>query len=635
MNKLYLKLKPATRCMPRCENVFACIGAIVPAAFVVVLFACMAFVSSASANSSKMAAAPQSSELFTPDLILEQLCLAPDVELSEEALIGFVVAVPDSTTRFRLLRAYPELTFRVFSADEGEIRMPLTEVIASGLVHVWWCNSEHALEHAQDGKPVLQLSRPIVSSVSISSETLNNYFYSNSELIPLRPQELEQLAAVGTLRVGLPEDSSPIISRDSRGNPVGLDNDFVGMIAQRLNLQVAWVDCGRWQECIDGLESRDIDALSFMSPTPSRILFTQFTVPYWEVEWALMSLDHRPVRLNDFQTERDITIAVVESYSIIETVEQASSITVYPVHSPEEGINAVLEGRADAYLDSLPLLMNRVREQSITGAIVHIARGLQGDQVSIGVRSDWASIVPLLDRSIQAITDEDIQEIEERWFDPALFREGLDRDTVQRWAIILSIVALLLLASILAWMAHLRREIEQRKLREAEIRHKAYHDELTGLPNRMHIIEKSQKALITHAQSQRKCALLFIDLDGFKAVNDNEGHDAGDELLIAVAQRLQRAVRKNDTVARYGGDEFLILVTNLSEVKQALTVADKVLQRISMPYRLATGERKIGASIGVAIFPDHGSEYDDLLTAADEAMYAAKQSGKNGIVSAD
>lgn len=414
-----------------------------------------------------------------------------------------------------------------------------------------------------------------------------------------------------------------------------MDNDFVAMIAQRLNVQIAWIDCGSWQACIDALESRDIDALSFMSPTPSRIPFTKFTVPYWKVEWALMSLEQRPVRLNDFQTDRNITIAVVESYSILETAEQAMNITVFPVNSPEEGINAVLEGQADAYLDSLPLLMNRVREQRLTGAVVHIARGLQGDQVSIGVRSDWESIVPLLDRSILAITDADIQEIEERWFDPALMREGLDRDAVQRWAIIIAIIALLILASILAWMAHLRREIERRKLREAEIRHKAYHDELTGLPNRMHIIEKAQKALITHAQNQRKCALLFVDLDGFKAINDNEGHDAGDELLIAVAQRLQRVVRKNDTVARYGGDEFLILVTNLYEVKQALAVADKVLQRISMPYRLATGEGKIGASIGVAVFPDHGLEYDDLLTAADDAMYAVKESGKNGIVSAE
>ncbi|RUO37371.1 hypothetical protein CWE13_05275 [Aliidiomarina shirensis] len=581
-----------------------------------------------------LSAITQSSPLLA-DTTVEQLCLADHLPASEEALSGFVIGVPDNTTRFRLLRAYPELTFRVFSTEQGLIGRSLADMIAAEAIFVWWCNGEQALQHAQQSKPVLQLSRPIVKSVDVSGETLDDYFYSNADLISLRPEELERLAAVGTIRIGLPDDSSPIISRNRSGNPVGLDNDFITLISRRLNLQVEWTECGNWQECVQALEHRSIDALSFMSPTPSRLLYTEFTVPYWEVDWALMSLESRPIRLNDFTTDKKVTIAVVTSYSILETAENAENITVLPVMSPEEGLNAVLEGEADAYLDSLPLLMNRVRELNLTGAVVHIARDLPGDEVSIGVRSDWESIVPLLDRAILATTDGDVQKIEERWFDPELLREGLDRDAVQRWAFIVAISVLLLLAAILAWMAHLRREIERQKVLEAEISYKAYHDELTGLPNRMNIIEKAQKAIITHTQNQRKCALLFIDLDGFKAINDNDGHDAGDELLVAVSQRLHRVVRKNDTVARYGGDEFLILVTNLTEVQQARAIAEKVLSRVSMPYRIATGEAKIGASIGVAVFPDHGSEYDTLLTAADDAMYAVKESGKNGVVLAD
>lgn len=624
MNKLYLKLKFATIAM-----VFALI------ALGINMFITPAH---ATVNTPIQHNNPSSTPIPMPPAaytVFEQLCLADDIDASESALGGYVIGVPDNTTRFRLLRAYPELTFRVFNAEQGLIGRPLADMVAADALFVWWCNSEQASQHASQGKRVLQLSRPIISSISLSNETLNDYFYSNAELISLRPEELERLAAVGTIHIGLPDDSSPIIFRDNNDNPVGLDHDFVSLVAQRLNLSVEWVNCGSWQECVQALQARDIDALSFMTPTPSRLLFTQFTVPYWQVDWALMSLETRPIRLNDFSTNKELTIAVLASYSILETAEAAENVTVLAVNSPEEGLNAVLEGRADAYLDSLPLLMNRIRELNLTGAVVHIARDLQGDQVSIGVRSDWAAIVPVLDRSILAITDGETQRIEEFWFDPELLREGLNREDVRRWAVIVAIAVLLVLSVISVWLWYLRREIQRRKVREAEIRYKAYHDELTGLPNRMHVIEKAEKSLITHAQNKKKCALLFIDLDGFKAINDNEGHDAGDELLVAVSQRLQRVIRKSDTVARYGGDEFVILVTNLTTVKQALNIAEKVLNRVSMPYRLATGEAKIGASIGVAIYPDHGQEYDALLTAADDAMYAVKESGKNGVVLAN
>lgn len=212
---MYLKLKLATRFMAICAGIRVRAGEIAPAAFFVVVLACIAFASSASASTAKMLSESRGAQLLgsqlrDSDTTFEQLCLADNVERSEKALVGFVVAVPDSTTRFRLLRAYPELTFRVFSENEGDIGKPLTEMIASELVHVWWCNSEQALQHAQDGKPILQLSRPIASSVAISRESLNDYFYSNSDVISLRPQELEQLAAVGTMRIGLPDDSPPL-----------------------------------------------------------------------------------------------------------------------------------------------------------------------------------------------------------------------------------------------------------------------------------------------------------------------------------------------------------------------------------------------------------------------------------------
>lgn len=570
--------------------------------------------------------APQDSELV-------QLCVHENTAaLSEHQLPGFVIGVTDNSLRFRLESVFPQLTFRLFSAEQGLIRIDLQDAIARGQLSVWWCNTEQAEAHAQNDAQVLTLSATMPASIFISEQSLDTYFHANAQRMSLRPQELLTIYALGTMRIGVPDDSAPILDRDDSGQIRGFDADVLALLAERLSLPITWHDCGSWRTCIAALESRDIDALSFMTPTSERLQFAAFTVPYFSVDWALMSLSQNPVRGTDLASVSDATIAIVESYSIFADAMAVPELRVLSVATPEDGINAVLEGRADAYLDSLPLLMNRVRQQALSGTAVHILRALPGDRVSIGVRNDWQELVPILDRAILLTSDNEIAQVQEAWFEPEQLTDGLDRDAVQRWAVRSIIAVLIILAGFLAWLTHLRRDIQRRKLREAEMRHRAYHDQLTGLPNRTHMIEKGELALILHAENKRKCALIFIDLDGFKAVNDTEGHDAGDELLIAVAQRIQRAVRKTDMVARYGGDEFVILLTQINTVEQAKAVADKVLQRLTMPFRLAVGEAKIGASIGVAVYPDHGQSYEQLLIAADEAMYAVKESGKQGVI---
>ena len=568
---------------------------------------------------------PQNAEIV-------RLCVSEHIAgLQEPDLPGFVIGVGDTALRFRLEAVFPQLTFRLFAAEQGLIRIDLQDAIANGQLLVWWCNEEQAQAHQQTGAQVLTLSETIPSSAPLSEQSLDSYFYDNAQRISLRPSEVLTINALGTMRIGVPDDSAPILDRDSAGQVRGFDADVLTMLAERLNLPITWHDCGSWRACIAALEHREIDALSFFTPTAERLQFAAFTVPYFSVDWALMSLSQRPVRGTDLASVSDATIAIVESYSIFEDAQAVPNLNVLAVATPEDGINAVLEGRADAYLDSLPLLMNRVRQQALSGTAVHILRALPGDQVSIGVRNDWQELLPILDRAILITDEHELTQIQETWFEPELLSDGVSREAVQRWAIRSMIAVLLILGGFLAWLTHLRRDIQKRKLREAEMRHRAYHDELTGLPNRTHMIEKGELALIFHAQNERKCALIFIDLDGFKAVNDNEGHDAGDELLIAVAQRIQRAVRKTDMVARYGGDEFVILLTQINTVEQAKAVAEKVLSRIAMPFRLAVGEANIGASIGVAVYPDHGQSYEQLLVAADEAMYAVKEQGKQGV----
>ena len=173
-------------------------------------------------------------------------------------------------------------------------------------------------------------------------------------------------------------------------------------------------------------------------------------------------------------------------------------------------------------------------------------------------------------------------------------------------------------------------DITLRKAAEDEIKQLAFHDALTQLPNRRLLEDRLQRAVIQAKRDQRRLALLFIDLDKFKPVNDEFGHQVGDELLQAVALRLQACVRESDTVARHGGDEFVILLSVVEVPQDALSVAEKVRETLREPFTLPQGQTVgISSSIGIAIYPEHGCDVTELSSHADVAMYRAKATGRD------
>ncbi len=173
-------------------------------------------------------------------------------------------------------------------------------------------------------------------------------------------------------------------------------------------------------------------------------------------------------------------------------------------------------------------------------------------------------------------------------------------------------------------------DVTKRKRAEEKIKYMAYHDALTGLSNRKHFMERLDQGLVHARRTGRMLAVIFLDLDRFKTINDTLGHDMGDLLLQSTAGRLKNCVRKEDTVARQGGDEFTLLIAEVSHVKDAVGIADKILESIKQPYMLEGHELFITTSIGVAFFPDDGEDAETLLKNADVAMYRAKDEGRNG-----
>ena len=157
----------------------------------------------------------------------------------------------------------------------------------------------------------------------------------------------------------------------------------------------------------------------------------------------------------------------------------------------------------------------------------------------------------------------------------------------------------------------------------------ALHDALTGLPNRRLLMDRLSLAIAHARRNTSSMAVLFLDLDGFKQINDTLGHDAGDALLSMVADRLVAAVREEDTVARMGGDEFVIGLWELSHADDVATLVSKVILAVSQPYRIQGHDVRITASVGVGIYPLHGEAVETLMKSADLALYEAKRAGKN------
>jgi diguanylate cyclase (GGDEF)-like protein len=162
----------------------------------------------------------------------------------------------------------------------------------------------------------------------------------------------------------------------------------------------------------------------------------------------------------------------------------------------------------------------------------------------------------------------------------------------------------------------------------AQLSHQAFHDSLTGLPNRSHLLGRAQEAVQRAASTGTRAALLLLDLNGFKEVNDTAGHQAGDVLLQRVAKRLLASVRDDDVVARLGGDEFAILLTRDPDGEAAGHVAERIVAKLKEPFPIDGKQVRIGGSVGIALFPDDATEYHALMRAADTAMYEAKHDTK-------
>ena len=295
-------------------------------------------------------------------------------------------------------------------------------------------------------------------------------------------------------------------------------------------------------------------------------------------------------------------------------------------HDEARSVEPVAHAGTDRdYVDNLHLTWGSdACRQGVGGAAIRegcpkVARRISADTVFAPWRDD------ALSRGFASCIALPLQHRSETFGTLSIYSEEADAFDAEETRLLVE------LADNLAYGITSLRETQQRRTFERELERQASFDMLTGLPNRHLLNDRSAQSIAQAKRSGQRVAMLFLDLDDFKYINDSCGHAGGDALLRAVAARLQAMVRESDTVARWGGDEFVILLSGLAQAEDVRNVAQKVVAAFAVPFMAAGQELHVTASLGISLYPEDGRDSETLLKHADAAMYRAKEHGGNGL----
>ncbi|MGB1261502.1 MAG: transporter substrate-binding domain-containing protein [Cognaticolwellia sp.] len=463
---------------------------------------------------------------------------------------------------------------------------------------------------------------------------LNNssgYFKRQLKQLTLTAQESLWLKQHNHISFGITKNWAPIEFVDRYGEFKGINPDIIQLLAQRLNITIDYRVYDNFDTMYQGVLTGDVDVIGSVVANEERKEQVLFTESYWHMPWVILHPMELGKQLN-LDNFKGKSLAIAKGYYLVSRIRnEYPTITLRLVDNSEQGLLAVQKGLVDGFIDNLSSGSELLKRESLVNLTMSVLEGVDVEANHLAVNKALPTLANILNKAVLTISDADSQQIYEKWFDISI-ETGLNKNVVLRVAAQIAVVIMIIIVVIMAWNRRLYREIKSRRELEKQMKHMATHDDLTGLANRILLKDRLSNAVKFHQRQKLKIAVLFIDLDGFKGINDTYGHDVGDELLVDVATRLKGCVRESDTVVRFGGDEFVILLTGLHNQDEAAYVADKVLNVIQQPLALSAVNATIGCSMGIAMYPGDGNSDNELLKVADSLMYKAKAAGKNHFV---
>jgi len=436
----------------------------------------------------------------------------------------------------------------------------------------------------------------------------------------LSPQQRAWLDEHPVIRLASDYAWPPFETIDGRGRYRGIAADYMQLLERRLGIRFVTSPRAPWSDITEMLRKRQLDVFSLAMETEPRREYAIFTRPYVSNPMVIVT-DDKVGYVDGLAGLDGRTVAVEQGYASFDLLSREHpelQLKTYP--DTLAAMMAVSRGEVFAYIGNIATMSHIARTHAITN--VKISGQIPYHfKLAMGVRSDWPELVPILQKALDTISPEEKNAILQRWISVEM-KHGPDLALL--WQI--AAVALLLFLLILWWNLALKRKVRERT---AQLQHQAHFDALTGLPNRFLAFDRLSQLISEAQRDDELVALLFLDLDDFKKINDTLGHDAGDGVLVEMAERLRHAVRSGDSVGRLGGDEFIIVLGGLRRPSDAVPVTENLLACFRQAFLHDGRELLFTASIGIAIYPHDGQEPSTLLRNADSAMYHSKQQGRN------
>jgi diguanylate cyclase (GGDEF)-like protein len=492
-------------------------------------------------------------------------------------------------------------------------------------------DNEKLVKSIKDGFDIMPLNELVALERTWLRSSDNGYFHHLKNNVALTDAEMDWLQLNQPIKIGIDPLWKPIEFIDESGQFMGINPDVTRLIADRTGIQFSFVMLDGWDALYKAMLSGDIDVLAGANQTVERDELFLFSEPYWDIPSVIVHQNElgSNLSLQDFYGK---SLAIVRGSYIVSFIQKRyPSIVVKIVDGYDEALLAVQRGLVDGLIENIATASDLINRESLVSLTISVVDEFENDKHYFAIQQNTPLLKSILDKAIINISDKEKQTIYEKWFTINV-ETGYNKGVVMRVSAQIGLILLLIMIFIVLWNRRLRGEILSRKQLEQQMKHMATHDELTGLANRVLLKDRITTAINVHQRTKLQMAVLFIDLDGFKNINDNYGHDVGDELLIKVATTLSTCVRKSDNVVRFGGDEFVLLLTSLHSKEEARYIAEKVLVSMQKPFSLSAVTAQIGCSIGIAMYPDDGDNHVELVKTADTLMYKVKGAGKNHYV---
>lgn len=447
------------------------------------------------------------------------------------------------------------------------------------------------------------------------------YFGAMSSIASSQKQQ-HWLSSHKELAIGVVGEKPPYWFAGQDKNYQGIAVDYLGLLAKYLSLTPKLVPFSNERDAQQAYERGEIYAVFGLEDGNSSA--TNSSLPLTYFPYALVSSNK--MVLTDLSAINDGNLLIAQRSTISEIISKTHPDLKQQALPTNKSLTSLFDRKnANAALVDLPYAVYAM--SSATSDDYNITTLAELPMLSLTLHffdDQNVTFVELMKNAAVHINQLEHNELRRQWL-AVKHLSGIDA----RYVIFGVLVTAILMGFILYWNRKLQKEIALRQEAEERIRHLATHDSLTGLPNRVLFLDRLKSCLQLAKREQYKFAVLFMDLDGFKDVNDNYGHQAGDELLRIISDRISTTLRESDTVARFGGDEFTILLPKISDLSGVCFVAEKLLMQRSEPIIIDGHDIQIGFSIGISIYPDCGNTLEEIINHADNMMYDVKKNGKN------